>query len=193
MNFKIDFLAVKRHIFSLLIATFIVCFVLYWMFYFLGTPFTSEEKEFLKRIEFEREAIKKIDISIKEAGYLKKKIGYETFYIPALVLNVYNLSENEFENLRIIAEFSINEERVCRSTLILRKLKPQENKKVFLKCIDFMGFGTVVQGMNLSHTMKEVHYELILRTETAIAITPLTGILKFKILSPSDMFGFYIL
>ena len=190
MNFKIDFLAVKRHIFSLLIATFIVCFVLFWMFYFLGTPFTSKEKEFLKRAELERKAIKKIEISVKDAGYLRKKIGYETFYIPALILNVYNLSENEFENLRVMAEFSINEKRVCRSTLILKKLKPWENKKVFLKCIDFISFGTVIQGMNLSHTMKEVHYELTLRTETAIAVTPLSGILKFKTLSPLNIFNF---
>ncbi|MCP2518885.1 hypothetical protein NLB96_00675 [Candidatus Aminicenantes bacterium AC-335-K20] len=190
MNFKIDFFAVKRHVFSFLIATFIVCFVLYWMFYFLGTPFTSKEKEFLKRVELEREAIKKIDISVKDAGYLKKKIGYETFYIPALVLNISNLSENEFENLRIIAEFSINEKRVCRSTLIVKTLKSWENKRLFLKCIDFLGFGTVIQGMNLSHTMKEVHYELTLRTETAISITPLTGILRFRILSTQSLFGF---
>ena len=187
---RIDFSGIKRHTLSFLFATLIVCFIFYWMFYFLGSPFTIKEKKFLKRTELERKAIRKIEILVKDVGYLKKKIEYETFYIPALVLNVYNLSENQFENLRVIAEFSINKKRVCRSILILKTLKPWENKKVFLKCIDFIGFGTVIQGMNLSHTMKEVHYELTLRTETAISITPLSGILKFKTLSTQDLFSF---
>jgi hypothetical protein len=172
-------------------ATFIVCFVLFWMFYFLGTPFTSKEKEYLRIAKLERELIKKIYVSVKETGYLKKKIGHEIFYIPALIINVYNFSENEFENLKVMAKFSIEKKTICRSFSILKKFKPGERKKVLLKCMDFMAFGTVIQGITLSNTMREIHYEISLRTEaTSAKANPIKGILKFKTLTPFNTLTF---
>jgi hypothetical protein len=112
-------------------------------------------------------------------------------YIPALIVNISNSTENEFENLFVIVEFSTQNKLLCRGHSIFKKFKPGENRKILLKCMDFIVLGTLVQGMTLSQTMREIQYEVLLRTgETFTKNEPLKGILEFKTFTSNSFLRF---
>ena len=102
-------------------------------------------------------------------------------YVPALKLFCINRSEKDLNRFQITVSFRRTGRNICSGGLPIYHLAPSEERQVVLRCIDFVGFGSVATGMRLIHTSVPLNYSVTLTMGDA-QVDVLTGVLRFKII-----------
>lgn len=149
----------------------------------MNTPSQRVRNAHQKTMERKRNLREKIDTYIEDSGYIRKKVGRKEIYIPALLIQVTNESEEEIERMVLQASFKREDKDICRGTSLVLNLKSQQTRRVNLRCIHFVGFSTMVQGLSLAQTTEKIYYELNINHK-GVNIEPEEGELEFKMISP---------
>ena len=142
----------------------------------------KQKKAYDELAKKEEELLKRIDLSIIEAGYLKRSAGIQDVYVPALVVQTTNTSEQACEQLMLTAYFERERKNICKDSIAITNLKPGETREILLKCLESLAFGTVFKGLSLIQTSKELQYDIWIDSEGA-SIEIVEGRIKFNILS----------
>lgn len=178
---KAGFLERMRRIFLWLCAALIMGLILLALAYLVTKPTSQQEKEYQK-IALQEDYLKEnIQFSLIEAGYLRRQAGIQAVYVPALFIQVSNLSDRSVERLLLRVIFRRKDDEVCWGSIYVTHLDCGESRDVSLKCLESVGFGTVFQGLSLIQTMKELEYQVWV-TYKDVVISPFEGTFKFKLI-----------
>ena len=161
---------------SILIAGMII--IVHMMNVFPG----KQKKAYDELAKKEEELLKRIDLSIIEAGYLKRSAVIRDVYVPALIVQTTNTSEEACEQLMLTAYFERERKTICKDSISINNLKPGETREVLLQCLEPLVFGTVFKGLSLIQTSKELQYDIWIDSE-GVSIEIVEGRIKFNILS----------
>jgi len=140
-------------------------------------------QELAKIQEEKEEFLSCFDIFVLQSGYLKKKIGVQDVYVPSLRIEVSNLTDREFGNLKFNANFKNEGKTLCRASASLMRLRPLETKEIYLRSIDSAVFGSLVRGLSLIETTGEIEYAVIISHQGKQA-TVAEGKLEFTLFIP---------
>ena len=142
----------------------------------------KQKKAYEELAKKEEEFLKRIDLSIIEAGYLKRSAGIQDVYVPALVVQIANTSEEESEQFMLTAYLKRERKTICKGSIAMNNLGAGETREVILKCLELLVFGTVFKGLSLIQTSKELQYDIWIDSE-GVSIKIVEGRIKFNILS----------
>jgi hypothetical protein len=143
----------------------------------------EDRREYRKTQEEEATLRRSLDVTVREAGYLRRSTGAREVFIPALILRVTNIAADPVKDLTLSAYFEREERFFCRGVAPVGHLEPGESRDVAIKCLELTGFGTIGTGLNLMQTTEPLSYE-ILAQAGKVTISPVKGQIRFKILSP---------
>ena len=131
----------------------------------------SEEKE-LSRI---------FNVVVARAGFQRRSMETRDIYVPSLLVWATNISDRLSRPVTLRAEFTGNDRPFCTASNRIPALEPGETYEIWLKCIDFVGFGSVVQGLTLAETVNGLEYQIVLALDRA-SITAAHGRLESLLL-----------
>jgi hypothetical protein len=139
---------------------------------------TAKEKKALATIRSEENELAKcFDIVVVRAGFQKRSTGTRDIYVPSLLVWTTNNSAQVSRPVTIRAEFTSNGRLFCAAINRLPALEAGKTLEIWLKCIDFVGFGSVAQGLTLADTTRGLEYQIALESERA-SIAATHGILN---------------
>lgn len=171
-----------RNIFLFLLSILIIIIGLFFFSYISNLPSSKQKKEYQRVLEKEGEIRKSLEAFAVEAGFLKRRAGYEEFYVPSLTVRIKNKSHFPIGKLIIKVYFEVEQRRLCLASALINEFHPGEATEVVLKCLEATGFGTIFKGLSLIHTAKKVTYEVYAEAN-GISISLLKGDIEFKILA----------
>lgn len=154
----------------------------YILIVMIGNKTSAEQRdEYRAALENKSRLRDDVDIMLVDAGYIRKSMTDGDIYVPALILLCVNRSEREFNRFQLTASFRRDGRNICTGGLPIYHLAPFEGRRIVLRCIDFIGFGSVATGMRLIKTSVPLDYSVTL-TKGDIQVDFLTGVLRFKII-----------
>jgi len=141
-------------------AALIFCIGLFVVSYFIGQHSTKQKNE-LKKMKIREDAFKRsVELSVLDAGYIIRTAGREEIYVPVVRCLISNATNETIEILMLYAFFTRKGEGVCQASFPVMGLKPGEEREVSLRCLDSIGFGTVIKGVTLAQTTTDIRYEI---------------------------------
>jgi hypothetical protein len=145
---------------------------------FLFNTHTGREKNALARIEQEEKRLAAtFDVVVLQSGYRKKESGRRDIYVPSLLVRVTNISEGRAGAASVRVDFVRRGRTFCRAYGLVPELKAGENSELWLKCIDFVGFGSVAWGLSLAETTETMEYRISLECQQ-VGVTVLQSKLR---------------
>jgi hypothetical protein len=145
---------------------------------FLFNTNTGREKDALAKIQREENALARTyDVLVMQSGYRKKESGRRDIYVPSLLVRATNVSDGTARAAAVRVEFLRNGRIFCGAYGLVPELKPGESSELWLKCIDFVGFGSVAWGLSLAETTETMEYRIHLESR-AVSITVLQDKLR---------------
>jgi hypothetical protein len=146
---------------ALIIPAVLIFLLGLWVLAYLTGQYSSKQKKEVQKMSLREVALRaSIEFSVLDAGYIVKTAGREEIYVPELRCLISNVTNAMIENLLLYAYFTRKGEDVCGASFPVMRLKPGEERELTLKCLDSIGFGTVIKGVTLAQTTTEIHYEL---------------------------------
>jgi hypothetical protein len=142
-----------------------------------------QERQVQRMEEQTRALMNSIRVGVTEAGFLKRTVGGDDFYVPMLTVLISNVSGSTIENLGVAAYFVSEGIFSCQSSARIFRLGPGETTEASLKCIEPTGFGSVITGISLSQTMQPVSFSVHLHHREAYA-TVHRETSSFRLLGP---------
>jgi hypothetical protein len=137
-----------------------------------NTPSGKEKKALAIIRSEENELSKCFDVLVVHAGFQKRATGTRDIYVPCLLVWSTNISGQLSLPVTIRAEFINNGHLFCAAINRIPALEPRKTLEIWLKCIDFVGFGSVARGFTLADTTKGLEYQITLESARAsIAVT----------------------
>ncbi len=134
---------------------------------------TPKEKRALEKSRLEEKRLSQsFDIAVVQSGYRKRFTGERDIYVPSLLVRATNMSDVTSKNANLTVEFLKNRRTFCKAAGMVQALKPGEYCEIWLKCIDFVGLGSVAWGLSLAETTEGLDYVIILssgRTSVVVA------------------------
>lgn len=132
-----------------------------------NTP-SGKEIAALAAIKAEENALSRdFDIVVVRAGFQKRTSGRRDLYVPCLLVRTANLTEQTSRSVTLGAEFLKKDRIFCAARNRVPPLKPGETWEIWLKCIDFVGFGSVAWGLSLAETTEGMTFEIVLNSGRA--------------------------
>jgi hypothetical protein len=129
---------------------------------------TSNEKKAMDKIRLEETNLsQKLDIVVIQSGYRKKFTGERNIYVPSLLVRATNISDLTSDAVNLTVAFLKNHRTLCTARSTVPALKPGEYWEIWLKCIDFVGFGSVAWGLTLAETTEGLDYVISLSSGRA--------------------------
>ena len=151
------------------------------LFYLWQLP-SAEQKRALQEIEEKRTFFKEgIQVLVMDAGYKKRIIGYRDLYVPALILEISNVSQETFQDLILSSDFRDDEQTICTGTGMIFKLKPGERRPLLINCSESMFLGTLVKGVDFFQARSDLSYRILVSSQ-GINFYLSAGVIKYKIL-----------
>jgi hypothetical protein len=134
----------------------------------LSSMLTSKEKKASEKIRLDEKRLSQsFDIVVVQSGYRKIFTGERDVYVPSLLIRATNISDLTSKDADLTAEFLKDHRTFCRAGGPVQALKPGEYCEIWLKCIDFVGLGSVAWGLSLAETTVGLDYVVILSSGRA--------------------------
>lgn len=131
----------------------------------VSSTLTSKEKKALEKIRLEEKKLSQsFDVVVVQSGFRLRSTGQRDIYIPSLLVRVTNISALTSNEANLTVEFLKKRRTFCRARGAVQGLKPREYCEMWLKCIDFVGFGSVAWGLSLAETTEGLDYVVFLRS-----------------------------
>jgi hypothetical protein len=129
---------------------------------------TSREKKAVEKNRLEETRLSRsFDIVVVQSGYRKKFTGERDIYVPTLLVRATNISDQTSNTADLTVEFLKNNRTFCRAGGRVPALKPGETSELWLRCIEFVGFGSVAWGLSLAETTGDLDYVIFLNSRRA--------------------------
>lgn len=141
----------------------------------------KQKREFADIILKSQELLKGLEVAVIDAGYYRKSTSTREIYVPALVIQIINVSYKKIGNVWLSTQFMKGEQSICGSNLQTNDLMPGEDRHLIMKCSDFVLTGTVLQGIGLIDAEKGIEFELSIQIANEPAAA-LQSNLPFKLL-----------
>lgn len=136
-----------------------------------NTP-SGKEKKALAAIKAEEtELSRDLDVLVVRTGFQKRVSGERDIYVPCLLVRTANVSERTSKPVTLRAEFFKKDRIFCTAVNRVPALRPGEAYELWLKCIDFVGFGSVAWGLSLAGTTEGMGAEISLVSGRASIVT----------------------
>jgi len=127
---------------------------------------TGKEKRALAEIrDAQNRLIRDYGIISVQSGYQRKVGGNGDVYVPLILVRVSNLSDATSRPVEIRAEFLRKERDFCEARGTVPELQPGEIWDMWLKCIEFVGFGSVAWGLPLAETTESMNFNVYLDSD----------------------------
>ncbi len=169
-------------IFSLFTSSIVFALIIYVVLLLANIIPTKEKHEYERRLQRSRELLEILDISLTQAGFVKKATSAgRDIYMPQLVIRITNTSQSTFDQIVLESYFTREKQRICGGRSYANQLRPQESRLVTLKCVESTFTGAIIFGIGLQDAKNGLDYNLTLKTEQ-IQVTALEGSLEFNIL-----------
>ena len=169
-------------LFSLVTSSIVFALIIYVVLLLANIIPTKEKHEYERRLQRSQELLEILDISVTQAGFIKKATSAgRDIYMPQMVIQITNTSEDTFEQIVLESYFTRAKQRICGGRSYANQLRPQESRQVILKCVESSLTGAIIFGIGLEDAKNGLDYDLTLAAEQ-IRVTALTGSLEFDIL-----------
>lgn len=166
----------------IILALILVILVLYMVSVFWNM-LSVEQENLLDGLQAQKnELLDKIGVLITEAGYVEEGESSNPIYVPTIRGFVTNSTENELDTLMLRAVIRSGDKIVCQTQIPIMQLQKKETRNISLRCIEMIGFGTIMKGMNLFQTTYENTYSIQM-TYNDITVEVFADKLKYKILN----------
>jgi hypothetical protein len=160
-----------KRVLIIIAATFLLILGIGIIMILLNMP-TGKEKKALAIIQSEeKELSRSFDILVVRAGFQKRATGTRDIYVPCLLVWANNNSEQVSRPVTLRAEFTGNGRPFCAAMNRIAALEPGKTLEIWLKCIDFVGFGSVARGLSLAETIKGLEYRIVVESDRASIVT----------------------
>jgi hypothetical protein len=133
----------------------------------------AKEKSALAKIRLKEKTLSQsFDVLVVRSGFQKKSTGTRDIYVPCLLVQATNSSAMTSKPANLRAGFLRNGRAFCMAQGMVPALKPGETWEIWLKCIDFVGFGSVAWGLTLAETTEGMDFEVYLESSgVSIVVT----------------------
>jgi hypothetical protein len=167
--------------FLFLLSAVLVLVVSMIIFQYMSQVPSTKQKKAMATIKEKKESfLESINISVIETGYQKRISGVQTIYVPKICVQISNISAQKLKDFRLGATFSRNGNMICRDSVPVNNLMSLETRELYLRCIQSIGFGSVIRGLSLGQTSDDVNYD-IWATSGGFYIQFLKGKLHFSL------------
>lgn len=169
---KAGFLERMRSLFLGMSAVLIMGLILFVIAFLVNQPTPEQEKRH-KMITAREDFLRSyVDLSVIEAGYLRRSAGAQVVYVPAVFVRINNLSEKTLDKLFLRVVFYRDDTDICEGSALVAQLRPGESYDAALRCLKLTGMGTLFQGLSLIQTIKPVDYRAWVTHENVTMALP---------------------
>ena len=149
----------------------------------LWNMLSVKQEDIQKGLALQQQILREnISVLVTEAGYMTQKGPDEMLYVPALRVFVTNRTQSEVSRLFISVVFRTEDTHICRIQIPVLYLQPGETREVLIRCVEIIGFGTIMKGLRLIHTTHAISYTVELTKDDLTAPCD-SGDLSFRILN----------
>lgn len=151
-----------RRALSFFLAVFIFALGIGILILLFNTPNGRQKSALEKMRREEIQLAGAFDVVVMQSGYRVRNSDGRDIYIPSLLVRATNISEGTSKPAGLRVEFLRNGQIFCGAFGQLQELKAGESSEIWLKCIDFVGFGSVAWGLSLAETTETMEYRISL-------------------------------
>ncbi len=178
---KLTLGGILRRIFAVVLAAAVMGFVLLFLNFIGNLPSIKIKKAYAALQKKEAAFLQKLDVQLIEAGYMRRQVDQNDIYVPAVRLDLISFSQEALKRIRVEAFFRNERQSICSGSVFVANLRPGEDRSLTIKCLDFVGFGSVVKGVPRMETTRPLEYSVRIQTDE-FSIAVLQGHTSFHIL-----------
>lgn len=178
---KLTLGGILRRIFAVVLAAAVMGFVLLFLNFIGNLPSIKIKKAYAALQKKEAAFLQKLDVQLIEAGYMRRQVDKNDIYVPAVRLDLISFSQEALKRIRVEAFFRNERQSICSGSVFVANLRPGEDRSLTIKCLDFVGFGSVVKGVPRMETARPLEYSVRIQTDE-FSIDVLQGHTSFHIL-----------
>ncbi len=169
-------------VFILVTSATVLALIVYVVLLMANIIPTDQSREYKRRLDRGQQILSHLDISITEAGFIKKptSAGHD-IYMPQLIVQIKNESQETFSQMSLECRFSRGRQAICGGRTFVNDFRPEESRGLRLRCAESMFTGAVIFGIGRDDAYQGLDYELTLITEN-IRVVVLRNRLAFKLL-----------
>ena len=144
-------------VFSLVISCIVFALIAYVVLLLANVIPTAESREYNRRIHRGQEVLEILGPEVVEAGFIRKATSAKRdIYMPQLVLQLINSSEERFDQVVLECRFSKGDQSICGGKAYANNLRSGELRRVTLKCVESVFTGAVIYGIGLEDARQGV-------------------------------------
>jgi hypothetical protein len=147
-----------------------------------GIPSSRDKQKYKEWKEKAGALVRDVPVVVTAAGFVRRQVGGQELYVPALSVLVSNASSRTIEDVELRAWFEGERPFYCRGYARFFRLRPGETSEATLSCIEPTAFGTVVQGVPLWQMSRPMRYGVTV-IQNRVSAEVANGLLSPKILT----------
>jgi hypothetical protein len=159
-----------RRALSFLLAVFLFALGIALIVILFSIPNARQKRAMEKMQRDESQLAGTFDVVVMQSGYRMRKSDGRDIYIPALLVQVTNISAGPSKATVIRTEFLRNGKVFCAASGQIPELAAGGSSEIWLKCIDFVVFGSIARGLSLPETTETMEYRISLESQNVSVI-----------------------